>query len=240
MADQSRIPKNFEKYYQYMFRTANYLLKPSPEPFSGINWQRFNWTEVELQNWLSLSEKAKEYYMLYSSPLSRTATVIKNFKETRERTAQYNRARCLLDRIASNPNVTVFSDYSVFNIKRGSPGEKIKRTRHKTPINEQVFFSLRPRGGGVIEVRCRTFTGARRPHRHKIANCVQVAMTIGSRYPKSVNECSEREVFSRAKFFLRLPLSEQGKMLFVYARWYNTSYPELAGPWSGLNNSVIT
>ena len=50
MPDQSRIPRKLDDFIPYMNTTAEYLLQPSPSPFTNLNWQRLNWTKEELSS----------------------------------------------------------------------------------------------------------------------------------------------------------------------------------------------
>lgn len=239
MADQSRIPRNFNKFVMYLEQTSAYLLQKSPLPFTGFNWQRFHWTESELAMWQFFSKKASEYFSAYRNPSLRSTAIRDRLKNLRESTVQYNRKQCLLDRIASNPNQTVLNDFYVFNIRRGTSLEKIRRSRPQSPIDEKIFFFLKPIGGAILMCKCWTQSRSGRPHRHRLADSIQVAFKTRSPAPKSYLDCPEKEIFRTAKFFIHLPMEEIGETIGVFVRWYNTKYPHLAGPWSGLHVATV-
>ena len=239
MPDESRIPRKLNDYVQYMKRTASHLNETAPSPFTGKNWERFYWTETELEQWQSFAEKSENLFLLYSDPANRTTSIKDQLREVQSETVKYNQKQCLLNRIASLPHRTVMRDFFTFNIKRGTPLEKTKRTVHISSIEEQPMAQLKSIGGGIVKVACRTLHGSGRPHRHKLANSVQVAFSIGQKPPKDVQRCSRQHLSSQAKFFLRLDLTDQGKYIYFFARWYNTRHPELAGPWSGVYSAMI-
>ncbi|MBI3500890.1 MAG: hypothetical protein HY063_03765 [Bacteroidetes bacterium] len=222
-----------------MTRTTHFLNAPSLTSFKGKNWERFNWEETERAQWESFAKTADEWFKLYSNPAVRTTAVKNMLVDVQRDTVKYNQQQKLLDRIASNPNRTVTSDFSLFRIKRGSPLEKIKRTVHTASIDEAPMVALKGQGGGAIKVFCRTVTGTGRGHRHKLSNSVLIAYAIGRTPPASVDACTLKHISTRAKFFLRLDYKERGNRIYLFARWYNTKHPELAGPWSEMHQSVI-
>ncbi len=239
MPDESRIPRNLNEYVQYMKRTTDFLGKPSPAPFTGKNWERFNWTETELSQWESFTKTAGELFLHYSSKAFRTVVIKNKIRKVQSDTVKYNQQQKLLDRIASNPNRTVLTDFLLFRIRRGTSLEKTKRTVHTSSIDEPVLLALKPLGGAMLKIFCRTMKGTGRGHRHKISNSVMIAYRIGTVPPRNLSYCNARHISTHAKFILRLEPSEAGKRIYVFARWYNTKYPLLAGPWSAMHEAVI-
>ena len=154
-----------------------------------------------------------------------------------DETADFDQSNHILDRIAASPNVTI-ADMETFNIKKRVL-QKSTRTIPTTPIVDSVSITLIPIGGGSILLKCYRSTGQRAAICEE-ADCVQYLYQVGDTPPASADAGSLKNGLStKASFTLALGASSSGKTLYIYFRWYNTKHPELAGPWSSLQTSLI-
>ena len=72
------------------------------------------------------------------------------------------------------------------------------------------------------------------------ADSVQFLYMVGKTPPASAAEAGLlKELSSKAIFTLQLGADNSGNNLYIYFRWYNTRHPQLAGPWSSLNWTLI-
>lgn len=229
MPDGSRIPRTIEGFDIYIRVTATYFGAGSPV----TNAARLGITEEEVAQWNNYCTQWCALHDLYvEKQISRTALVIYKMRETIQQTVTFNQTYCILDRIATSPNMTI-GDLETFRIKRG-PLQKSTRTVPQTSIKELVTVVLNPLGGGMFTVKC--YSGShKRPCINPVADSVQYLYTLGDTPPASIEEEGLITGLStKACFRLALPGNSRGKTLYIYFRWYNTKRPNLSSPWSTL------
>jgi hypothetical protein len=72
------------------------------------------------------------------------------------------------------------------------------------------------------------------------ADSVQYRFVVGTTAPTSADDAIlDKELSTKASFVLPTGVQKVGMMLYIYFRWYNTKHPELAGPWSTLQSTII-
>jgi hypothetical protein len=218
----------------YLINTESYLLAGTPV----LNWTRLGLLEDEMKQITAFRVAYNPLYIQYSDETNtRTKAIRANLQSLLDNILEYDRGNRILDRIAASPNVTI-DDLKIFNIKKGLLQKSVHSTS-VTPINENVTVTMQPLGGGLVLLKCYTVSG-QYAHIFSDADCVQYAYTTGDTPPASVMETGLAfGLSSRASFNLSLGADQAGKKLFIYFRWYNTRHPELAGPWSALQNTVI-
>ena len=151
--------------------------------------------------------------------------------------ASFDQDNHILDRIAASPNVTIV-DMETFNIKKGSL-QKTTKSVSSTPISEPVTVTIQPIGGGSLTVKCYSTTG-QRASIYDGADSVQYLYLVGDTAPASAEaDGLTKEVSTKASFTLALGSGSSAKNLYIFFRWYNTKHPELAGPWSSLQTTLI-
>lgn len=226
----SRIPFSIIDFNQYFITTGKFLNAGEPN-----NAVRLDINEAEMFIWNGLNTRWMPLYLLYSDKAnSRTQVVIAQLQSLMEEFNLFNQAKHILDRIASSANVTVV-DLETFNIKSGSA----KRTFAVQPIQESVITSIQLLGGGSLTIKCHA-NGKLRPGIIDAADCVQYVFLVGSTPPESADVVGlSKDISTKATFTLSLGSGSSSKNLYIYLRWYNSKHPELAGPWSSLQSTLI-
>ncbi len=237
MSDKSRISKQIPLFNNYINTTDIHLQQN--DPVSGNpNWQRLGLSVTEANEWQSKRLFWKDtLYPKYSDPLQSTSAVkaqVQNFI-TDFRTF----AMPLLNIIASNKNANT-ADEAIYNFKTG----RKKPTRHNTAIADAVVFDAKPLGGGEFKFSCRTGHDNNRASKATGADSVQLSFMIvdavsnvAALHAESTG--MQREIFTKAQFIKNCDADNVCKRLVVFARWYNTKHPLLAGPWSAVKVMVI-
>ena len=234
MPDRSRIPRLISTFNTYILNTSRYLAEGTPVN----NATRLGLTEAEANRWAELAEEWKPLYSLYSNKaLSRTIAIKEQLLEIIRKTVQLDRTNHILDRIGASAQATI-EDAGEFRIKRGV-AEKKNRTIPIASIKEAVTVSFKPIGGGMMKVKCYGISALRAGIIQHV-DCVQFRYKVGKTPPDSADEPGlEKDLSSRATFILTLGPGSSANYLYIYFRWYNTRHPRLAGPWSGLNITMI-
>lgn len=226
----SRMPKLVGEFNQYINNTTNYMNTGVPK-----NGERMGLTEDEMTSWTGINTRWNPLYALYSDkPNSRTQVVIAQLQALIDECYTLNQTKHILDRIAASPNVTVV-DLQTFNIRNGSS----KRSFTVQPIQDSVITSIQLLGGGSVTVKCHA-EGNLRPSIIDAADCVQYVFAVGTTPPDSADAAGlKKDSSTKATFTLALGSGSSTKYLYIYYRWYNSKHPEIAGPWSGLQSTLI-
>jgi hypothetical protein len=234
MSDASRIPRGIDGFSPYIGTTATYLTAGTPQ----TNAVRLGVLDKEVTQWTGFFAEWIPLYALYCDKLNgRTTAVISQLYDIIDRCVTFDQTFHILDRIAASPNVTIV-DLSTFNIKKGAL-QKTTRSVATTPISEPVLAALQALGGGSFYIKCRG-TSSERASILDGADCVQYVLHVGDTPPASPDAPGlSKDVSTKACFTLQLGAGNSAKYLYIYFRWYNTKHPELAGPWSSMQMSLI-
>lgn len=233
MSKTTRVPTANALFNAYINNTAAYLEADS-DGGPQKNWERLGITATNMSDWKEHRNYwAETLYLKYSNVNTRTKTVTQEVQGFKKDFAQF--AQPLLNIMAASPNVTD-DDGGVLNfvINRKKP------THTHTPITEGCFGKYTDLGGGEMKATYSSATDSKRPSLLKGANCIQIAYKVGDTAPANVNDGTKTDIVPRATYVLDLGSDNIGKKLFIYQRWYNSKYPELAGPWSGQQSFIIT
>ena len=234
MTTRTRIPRGIDPFNGYIMVTSAYLAEGEP----ATNAARLGISENDVTRWTAFKTEWEPIYLKYSDKKnSRTVAIKDELYRIINETVLYDQTYYFLDRIATSPNVTI-ADMETFNIKKGAL-EKKTRTTPQAPIVEPVSATLIPIGGGSLTVKCYSSTGLRASI-FKGADCVQYLFSISDTPPASAeDDILKMGLSTRAIFNLALGTANSGKKVFLYFRWYNTKYPDLAGPWSSLQTILV-
>ena len=239
----TRVPQTIPEFNTYINNTDAYL--QATDPVTGdLNWKRLGLTNTNASDW---SDKRKYWhdtlYPKYSDPLQSTGAVkdaVHNFMSSFRAFSQP-----LLNIMAASPNATS-NDEHVFNFKIG----RANPTHATTPIADTVLFDAKTLGGGQLHFTCRTAADSHRASIAAGADSVQLAYEVTDSgnnnpnpnpgtIPTPEDKGMVRETFTHAQFTFHAGAVNVGKRLVVFARWFNTKHPELAGPWSAITVVVI-
>jgi len=226
----SRIPNLIGDFSVYINNTTNFLNTGTPK-----NAERLGFTDDELTSWTGINTRWIILFALYSDKANtRTQVVIAQLQDLMNEFNVLNQTRHLLDRIAASPNVTVV-DLQTFNIKSGQN----KRSVAAQPIQDSVISSIQLLGGGSVTIKCHA-EGSLRPSILEDADSIQYVFMVGTTPPESADvQGLTKDISTKATFTLALGSGNSSKYLYIYFRWYITKHPDLAGPWSALQSTLI-
>ena len=232
----TRVPRTLGAFDQYIRRVVAFLIAGSP-----TNGARLLLTAAEILKaqdllalWFTGNASSPGAWELHSNPN------IKN-KSTRKAVVKIMKDfsvffRPILTRI-SGCSATTASDRLILNIADPNPS----RTHHTERIEDLVVFTIVPKGGGDVRIICRSSADTKHVSKSPATNSVEICYKVGDTEPSSTDdETNKIFISSRASFNLALGTANICKKIYVYARWYNTKHPELAGHWSALHQAVIT
>jgi len=233
MASSARIPRGIDDFNPFIITTTAYLQMGDPN-----NAVRLGIVDSELADWKKLASDWQPLYLMYSDKKKSRTTAIKDqLLSIIQSCVDLDKDNRLLDRIAASPNVTIV-DMETFNIKKGVL-QKTTRTIPTTPITDAVTVTLQPLGGGSVSVKCYSITGTRASILED-ADSVQYSYLIGLTPPTSIESAGMvKELSTKASFTLQLGAANSAKYLYIYFRWYDTKRPELSGPWSSLQSTLL-
>jgi len=138
-----RISRTIEGFYGNIITTNDYLVSPSPLPYSNTNGERLGWSPDELAQWELFLTSFMPLFLKYSNKRGkRTSVVIAQLHQIIDKCRKYEQKRHLYDRIASNPDATL-TDFSAFNIKRGTPLAASTHTKTPAPGDKTVTISIK-------------------------------------------------------------------------------------------------
>jgi len=234
MTDQSRIPRGIDGFNPYIIKTVAYFADGTPT----TNASRLGISEEEVNQWTGFLTEWSPLYLKYSDKRnSRTTAVIDQLYDIVDRVIAFDQTNHILDRIAVSLNVNIV-DLETFNIRKGAL-QKSGRSIPQKSITDSVSVTLQPIGGGSVSVKCYSPTGAR-PAILSDADSVQYVYSVGIAAPASaMADGLSKDLSTKGSFTLALGADAAAKSLFIYFRWFNTKHPELAGPWSTLQTTLL-
>jgi hypothetical protein len=234
MTTGTRIPRGIEDFNPYIANTNAYLLAGTPT----TNAVRLGILPDEVSQWSDIATTWSPLYVKYSDKKNSRTTAIKDqLLSLIDQCVELDLTCHLLDRIAASPNVTI-EDMGAFNIKKGIL-MKTTRSIPQTPITEPVTVTIQPLGGGSITIKCYSTTGERAAI-YDDADSVQFVYQVGGTPPVAADVSGlEKDISTKAIFTLALGSSSSAKYLYIYFRWYDTKRPNLAGPWSAMQTTLI-
>ena len=234
MGTGTRIPRSINEFGTYIGSTNVYFSTGAPVN----NGERLGISADEMAQWKTFETDFSPLLLMYNDVTnSRTRAIRNNLIEIIDKAIAYDQTNHILDRIAASPNATVY-DLGAFNINGGVP-TKTTRSRSITVIREPVSVTFQQLGGAIIAIKCYSTTGARAAI-FGDADSVQLLYKTGTVPPTSTNEDGLKSGLStKGSFNLELNPEYKGKYLYIYFRWYNTKHPEMSGPWSELQTTMI-
>lgn len=231
---KSRIPVSIALFNAYINTTDDFLQAPVEEGSSTLNWQRLGLASTDATGWHSKRLAWNTLYAKYTNTDTRTKTVndqVKSFRVNFQKTGGK-----VLDKIAASDGATE-QDQNVFNLVLS--GNHKKPTHSHTPITDNIIISVVNIGNGVIKADFRSNHDTKRPSLAPGANSVQLAIKVDEPAPKNVDEITERVIITRASITKNIGADSAGKRIYLFARWYDTRYPNLAGPWSTMFSILL-
>lgn len=234
MSSKQRISRNPAEFNDFITGTSTYLKAGEPV----TNGVRLGLLPVEIDKWCGFAARWTPIYSKYNDKLNGYTRGTRNDIYTiMEEVQDFNREVFLLDRIKVSPAATL-ADLEMFNLKRPS-GPKASHSAPHSLIKETVEVSFKLIKGGFVNVSCRG-TSHPRPSIIDVADSIQYVYLIGTNPPASPTvPILQKELSTKSKFVINAGIENIGKTLYCYFRWYNTKYPEAAGPWTMLESTLI-
>lgn len=241
---RSRIPEKIADFNSYINFTDVYLLAI----FSGIitNRERLGLSAAIGTAWSAKRNTWNILYPLYANPDTRTKTLTAQVKNTMADFREF--ANPVLNLIAASPEGTE-ADENVFNLVLLA-----NRDVSPTPrgaIQDVPIVSLKPMGGGRMQIKVRTNEDASHASMHPWADALEVRYLIGINDPPEGSPTPPAEgipnannapfyfVSKKALFYIELGVNYSTKHMFAFVRWANTSNPAHSGPWTIVHIAVI-
>lgn len=226
------IPRTFGNFNFFIRNTNSYMEEGTPKNSErlGITVEiATSWKGIE-KKWITTYDKYSDRYNLRTQAINDELRAIINDAQ------EFNDENHFLARIAISENATV-TDLETFGIRNRS-GSKQPRSTPQNPITSLVEATLKPIGGGSVMVKC--YSKGARASILDTADCVQYRFVVGTTPPSSADDAIlDKELSTKASFVLPAGVQKGGLTLFIYFRWHNTKHPELAGPWSTLQSTII-
>ncbi len=247
---RNRIPSTWEKFITYIIVVNDYLHSTLP----GDTEKRgivLGMTTAELT---ALANFVKS--MVSGDPVNPGIWDLHKNKDTKTQktTAEMKQAkkefgaffRPLLNRMNLSANIKV-GDRIPLEISDPNPSRKVP----KLPIEALCFVYVILMGHGVLKAVCRQLIDGSRASRPATANGVEVAYAIAVESSDSADATpitsipepdtiETRRVSSKPRFTLTLGPEYVGKTVYMYFRWVNTKYPNLAGNWSKVLVTLVS
>ena len=130
-------------------------------------------------------------------------------------------------------SVLTLDDRSTLNIP-----ERDSEPTPRPVILDSPIIKVNSLEGAQMEFICRTDTDSTRASMHKDADGIELVYKIGEPAPTFPAECNRNHISTKAKFVLKLDLSDSGKKMTGFARWKNNTNSEKSGPWSSFSGLV--
>lgn len=226
------IPRTFGNFNTYIRNTNSYLEEGTPKNSErlGVPAELVTGWNGILKKWITVYDKYSDRYNLRTQAVNDELRAIINDAQ------EFNNENHFLARIAISENATV-TDLETFGIRNGT-GPKQPRTSPQNPITTLVEATLKPIGGGSVMVKC--YSKGARASILDAADCVQYRFVVGTTAPTSAEDANlDKELSTKASFVLPTGAEKMGMHLFIYFRWHNTKHPDLSGPWSTLQSTII-
>ncbi len=219
---RSRVPDTIGQFNLYINSTDKFLQEGSPV----ANWQRLGLTLQEANDWTAKRVFWRDtLYKAYTSSATSTSLAkksVNNFMKTFRAFASPIINAIAVNRDATSEDAAIFR----FVLKRS------KRTFRRVAISDELMLKALHVRGGVFTIKCRIPTAEGRARKADGADAIQVAYRISDTKPIGADDGTIKEIFTKTIFQIDAGIGNQGKKIFIMARWYNTKHPQLASPWT--------
>ncbi len=182
-----------------------------------------------------LQAKQTAYLLLYNKitdPNTKTKGAVEQHADGRKTYEKYLRG-FVKEFLVNNSAISIEEKISLGI----NPGTNAGSSR--PAIDEEPLLQLRARGALQIVVQVRTETDSTRPSIHPLADGVEIRYTFGSTPPAGVAECREVFFSTKARFKKTMSADVEGKSIYMYARWSNTTDDTKNSGWSQVESVVV-
>ena len=229
----SRVPKSIFPFNSYLTTTDNFLQAIS----SGTthNWERLGLSTDLADAWHNQLTAWQPLFDLWSSDSTRTKTVVADVHSFIDDFIASSRNT--LNLIASSPNA-ISSDGVVFHLV--ITADRAKPSHPTMPITATCEVGFERLGGSTMRLSFHETGNSGRPAIVDGADSVQTAVQIGGAEPPNNPDEMTQGLSTHAVVVHGFGPENIGQRLYIFVRFYNTKYPEFAGPWSILYTVMIS
>ncbi len=257
MKSHGRIPMKLETFITFIVLVDEYLhtIFPGSTDPRGIELGMTTAELAILKDWVikfvSGDPAHPGIWDLHKNKQKKTQTTRQNMVDSQKQFAAFFRP--VLTRMSGSALITN-DDRDTLNIAH----PVTTHTRPTTPIKAECMIGIRMLGQGKVRFVCKASEDEARASKPEGANAVEIALLsrpvittepdkdnilVSKVRPKSMQgpgEANSVRIFTKSIFIIQFPDSELGNDLQLFGRWINTNYPDLAGPWSGLQTVLIS
>jgi hypothetical protein len=203
------------------------------DPISHIaNFTRMGWSAQNSTDWKNFTTAWAALYALYTDPLESTSTIKRKVRTFIKDFAAFA-VKPISKSKASDDLVPEDGDIYHFVITKNP------KTPHGA-ITAECYGTASAAGLGKLRLKAKTLSDAKRASKLKGADGVQFDYLICEAkaepeivgVPRVFPDEEYTEKFSKkASFIYDFGISNSGKIVQLFFRWYITGKPELSGPW---------
>lgn len=229
MAGDTRVPVLDSEFNTYIIAGTGHLLTLRG---GTVVRQLLGLSGPEMTAWSAFLTDWSTTYALWGNLNTRTKTVIDHKNEIKADFRDFTEP--LLTRMEGSPNI-IDDDRNVLNIA--------KPDRTPTPrgkIDTAPDTAITPMEGGMLRIRNRIDTHAKRASMHPLADGLEMAYKIGGAPPANETACPNKFISKKALFDFEGDTVNDRKTIYVYTRWVNLSNQTNNGPWSPLVMATIS
>jgi hypothetical protein len=228
------IPREIDKFNTYIINTNARQLATNAVTGNPY-WTDYGWVVAQSNayktNWHD--QWVNTVYPKYIDPQTSTGIVKQDTHDFIAGFVGFMDTEKLLEKIKASTIVSE-TDATIWNfvLERAAPSGPPAK------IMTEIFADITGRGHGVFDIHVRAASDASRPSipRDAGADSVQFSYGISETAAAAITDPNskllQRSISPKAHFEFEAGSENQGKWLVIYFRWYNTSYPAIAGDWS--------
>lgn len=170
-------------------------------------------------------------YAAIVNKITRTSLQVQNYREFRELYEQF---------IEDFANEYIINNSAISDSQKDALGFNVRNDHHapRPQITQVVYGLLDALPGSRIQISCRTATDVKRPSVPPAADGVEVRWIIGTQ-PATIDDCTEKEISTKARFTLELDPADAGKRIYAFLRWRNNTEVSKSGPWSDMLTTIV-
>ncbi len=121
-------------------------------------------------------------------------------------------------------------------------GMMLRHRRKKRTVREYIHHApevwIQVKGGMVVKIYCRQVNTAGKAAVHPEADGIELRYSLGTAATRAA-QATEVLFTKKAKNKIQLPLTQQGKKLYLFARWLNLTTPDRSSPWSEVQEAMV-
>jgi hypothetical protein len=243
VANRGVVPTKIENFNKWL-RNTNVRQLATNTATTNPYWTDYGWTlaqsDAYTDDWYDVW--VTDLYPKWSDKMTKTKPVNEKVKKFMKDFVEWIQEEKLIEKIRAAV-VSGIDEETIFNIVL----DRAEPTKKTEPIGIECFLQLKAKGRGLIGCEARADKDETRPSipREDGADSVQYAWIVFSTKEETAKSdltpgAMTKDISTKAAFTFDAGFANQGKWLVMYARWYNTKHPGLAGEWSVMQTVAIS